>query len=260
MFSITYEASRLPGRPSPYGTEQVVFSVIMVKERKCSVFSGCNTRFWVDVAAVQRKWFMDVLKCRKHERFALLVAKGVSATRAYVSAGYSVRGAAPSASRLLRDEKVRGRVREILETLSAKTITGEISRRNTRVAALQQRWDRLRASLDLILDQRSADMADLPGGASGLLVRLYKGKKADRVVTRIDTRVISLFAELRAHERQAAEELGQWKTGVKEPQPHDASSTAIPLAMICTKEQLEEMERRALALQRDLELERTAQV
>jgi hypothetical protein len=35
---------------------------------------------------------------------------------------------------------------------------------------------------DLILDQRGADMADLPGGASGLLVRDYKGKEADRLV------------------------------------------------------------------------------
>jgi hypothetical protein len=37
-------------------------------------------------------------------------------------------------------------------------------------AALQERWDRLRAGLDLVLDQRGADMADLRGGASGLLV------------------------------------------------------------------------------------------
>jgi hypothetical protein len=29
-------------------------------------------------------------------------------------------------------------------------------------------------------------MADLPGGASGMLVRGYKGKEADRLVTRID--------------------------------------------------------------------------
>ena len=69
-------------------------------------------------------------------------------------------------------------------------------------------------------------MANLPGGASGLLMRVYKGKKADRVVARIDTRILSLFAELRAHERQAAEELGQWRTGVKESEPRAASSTA----------------------------------
>jgi hypothetical protein len=37
------------------------------------------------------------------------------------------------------------------------------------------RWDYLRAGLDLILDQKGADMADPPGGASGLLVRDYGG-------------------------------------------------------------------------------------
>jgi hypothetical protein len=37
--------------------------------------------------------------------------------------------------------------------------------------ALQDCWDRLRAGLDLVLDQRGADMADLPRGASGMLVR-----------------------------------------------------------------------------------------
>jgi hypothetical protein len=37
--------------------------------------------------------------------------------------------------------------------------------------------DSLRWNLDLVLGQRGADMADLPGGASGLLVRGYKGNE-----------------------------------------------------------------------------------
>jgi hypothetical protein len=69
--------------------------------------------------------------------------------------------------------------------------------------------------MDLILDQRGADMAEVPGGASGLLMRDYKGKEAGRLVTRIDPGVVSLVAELRGHERQAAEELGQWRTVVE---------------------------------------------
>jgi hypothetical protein len=96
--------------------------------------------------------------------------------------------------------------------LSAATIALEISSRNSRVAALPKRWDRLRAGLDLILDQRGADMADLPGGASGLLCPDYKGKEADRLLTRIDPDAVSPLAELRGHERQPAEELAQWKT------------------------------------------------
>jgi hypothetical protein len=53
--------------------------------------------------------------------------------------------------------------------------------------------------LDLILDQRGADMADLPGGASGSLLRDSKGKEADWLVVRIDPGVVSLAAELRGH-------------------------------------------------------------
>jgi pilus assembly protein CpaE len=67
------------------------------------------------------------------------------------------------------------RIRELQETLSAATITPESSSRNAGVQALQNRWDRLSAGVDLVLKQRGADVADLSGGASGLLVRDYKG-------------------------------------------------------------------------------------
>jgi hypothetical protein len=78
-----------------------------------------------------------------------------------------------------RPERIgaRSRIRELPEALSAATIALEISSRNCRVVALQKRWDRLRVGLDLILGQRGADMADLPGGASGLLVRGYRERK-----------------------------------------------------------------------------------
>jgi hypothetical protein len=74
------------------------------------------------------------------------------------------------------------------EALSAATIVLEISSRNARVVALQERWEWLRAGLELILDQRGANMADLTGGASGLLVRDYRSTEADRLVTRIGPR------------------------------------------------------------------------
>jgi len=69
------------------------------------------------------------------------------------------------------------RVHELQEAPSAATIALEISSRNSRVAALQKRWDRLRAGLYLILDQRGADMADLPGGASWLPVATTRARK-----------------------------------------------------------------------------------
>ena len=73
---------------------------------------------------------------------------------------------------------VCSRLHELQEALSAAAIAPEISSRNARAAALQKRWDRLRTGLDLVLDQRGADMADLRGGTSELLVRDYKGKES----------------------------------------------------------------------------------
>jgi hypothetical protein len=62
-------------------------------------------------------------------------------------------------------------------------------------------------------------MGDLPGSASRSLMRDYKGKKADRLVVRIDPGVVSLVAELRGHERQAAEKLGNGKRTSRSPSP-----------------------------------------
>ena len=62
-------------------------------------------------------------------------------------------------------------------------------------------------------------MADVPGGGSGLLVRDYKGKEADRLVTRIDPGVVSLLAELRGHEPQAAKEFGSGRPALRSASP-----------------------------------------
>jgi hypothetical protein len=80
-----------------------------------------------------------------------------------------------------------------------------------------------------VIDERAAsrEFADVPGGTTGLLCRDYKGRRADRLVTRIDPGVASQIAELRGHARQAAQELGHWKTGVEEPKSLDASPAAI---------------------------------
>jgi hypothetical protein len=84
----------------------------------------------------------------------------------------------------------------------------------------------------------------------------YKGKEADRLVTRINPGVVLPVAELRGHERQAAEELERRKTRGEEPAEHlDASSSAITLAMILTRDQLLEMKRKASELPLELELE-----
>jgi Terminase small subunit len=195
---------------------------------------------------------MPVLKCTRHEQFALLVSKGLSATKAYVSAGYSPKGAQQSAARLLTNADLCTRIRELQETLSAGTITLEISSRNARVQALQNRWDLMRQ----VIAERSqfyakgvdAEDAAVPGGSTGLLVKDYKGKEADKPVYKVDT---GLLAELRAHEKQAAEELEQWKTHIDVHKTVDVTPAAFALAAVCTREQLLEMKRKALALQKE---------
>ena len=82
----------------------------------------------------------------------------------------------------------------------------------SRVTALEDRWHRMRQ----IIIERSQDpeLASVPGGKTGLVVMTFKqlgsGKDASVVREyRVDT---ELLRELRAHEQQAAEELGQWTT------------------------------------------------
>src|SRR5260370_1393375 len=111
----------------------------------------------------------------------------------------------------MKNPGVCSRVCELHEALAERIVEVEISNRNVRVAALQKRWDRLSKAFDELLDQRGADMAEIPGGATGMLCKDYKGKDADQLVTKVDTGVLAMSAELRALERQAAEELAQWK-------------------------------------------------
>jgi hypothetical protein len=88
------------------------------------------------------------------------------------------------------------------------------------------------ADRKVILDQRGADMAEVPGGAGGLLVRDSKGKEATAEVYRIGPGVVAGRRDLRGHERQATEELEQWKTRVEEPRTLGVSPAAVTLALI----------------------------
>ena len=88
-------------------------------------------------------------------------------------------------------------------------------------------------------------MADVPGGASGLLFRDSRG------VARVDSGLVLLLAEIRAHEQQAAQEIGQWQSKVVVAQKKliDATPRAVALGMICSVEVLEEMKRKLIELE-----------
>jgi hypothetical protein len=146
---------------------------------------------------------------------------------------------------MLSTAVIRSRVRELQETFSAGVVEAEISSRNHRVLILQRRWERLRSALDQLLTQRSADMADIPGGSSGLLLKEYKG---DLLITRIDPGVIALAQELRATEKQAAEELSQWKAPGEETKVTlDATPGAVALAMVMSVEELQVLHAKLIA-------------
>lgn len=146
---------------------------------------------------------MPVLTNPRHEQFAQGLLQGLSATRAYVAAGFSEKGAGQSAARLLKNADICSRLIEIRAEVSAGTIALEISDRNNRIQVLQDLLDRSRR----LIAARALDMPDVPGGETGLLCRDYKGKDANQPVYKADT---ALMSEVRATMKQAAEELGQW--------------------------------------------------
>jgi hypothetical protein len=89
--------------------------------------------------------------------------------------------------------------------MAAVSVAVEVAERTARVKLLQHRLN----LLNRVIKERgeSPDFATVPGGTTGLLVRDFKGKDATQPIYRVDT---GLLAEMRLHEKQAAQELGQW--------------------------------------------------
>ena len=111
---------------------------------------------------------MPVLESSKHEQFAQHVAKGVSATKAYVLAGYSEKGAGPSACRMLRNASISARVAELQDAIATEMLQRSIHDVNCRLAAQQDRWLKLQ---QLIAERAAApEMEGVPGGRTGLVV------------------------------------------------------------------------------------------
>src|SRR6478672_9432828 len=107
---------------------------------------------------------MPILDHSKHEQFAQSVAKGISATGAYISAGYSRAGAPASASRLLTNAKVAARIKELKTTTAASVVKVEIRKRSGRIQVLQNNLDRMCR----LIEARALEYADHPGGATGM--------------------------------------------------------------------------------------------
>lgn len=102
------------------------------------------------------------------------------------------------------------RVEEILVEFRQMVRQRGIAVMENRVAALQDRWGRMKQ----VIAERAADpdMQDVPGGKTGLMVHQVKGVGKGEDFQLIDLYAVDagLLAEMRAHEQQAARELGQW--------------------------------------------------
>jgi hypothetical protein len=147
---------------------------------------------------------MPVLSKSKHEKFAQAVAKGLTATEAYASAGYSRASANSNATRLMGNEGILLRIAELKTVIAKGVVSLEIRARSARVQVLQSNLDRLRN----LIESRAFVYSDYPGGgATGLLVKDYRGKNAEKEVWKFDA---SLLAQMNDTLKQAAIEEGQW--------------------------------------------------
>ncbi len=129
-----------------------------------------------------------------------------------------------------RTPRFAARVQELRDAMAEAVKGRGIVERENRVAALNDRWEKLHA----IIATRAKELADVPGGDTGLLVhrikrvRLYMDtldddSEGDATPARRRRRRpagvaqvaeyavdVRLLKELREHEKQAAKELGQW--------------------------------------------------
>lgn len=178
---------------------------------------------------------MPALSNSKHEKFVQALARGATQSEAYAAAGYSPQGAEQSASRLAQRPEIQARLAELRKEITASLTDCSIREVETRVRALQDRWTRL----NRIIEARGADPdhAKAPGGDTGLLVRTLKqlgrGEDAETVEEfKLDT---GLLTEMRATERQAAQELGQWT----EKHEHTGEVTLIMKRLNAARERLQ---------------------
>src|SRR5258708_7729667 len=138
------------------------------------------------------------LQNAQHEMFPQRYRAGASATSAYMGGGYEAKGRAAiaSAQKLLIQPKVRARIRDLKTAIAAKLINYSVREKNTRLEALQSRWEKL----NRVIEQRTVapELQQVPGGDTGLVVRTRVGNYN---VFAVDIRPLR---ELQPIEEQAA--------------------------------------------------------
>lgn len=101
-------------------------------------------------------------------------------------------------------------VAKLVKEYELEVFSRGIAQKVRRVHALSDRWRRLKR----VIDQRAAqpEMANIAGGDTGLIVRRLKMIGSGESATVVEEHEVDtgLLRELREHEKQAAQELGQW--------------------------------------------------
>jgi len=197
---------------------------------------------------------MPKLSNIRHELFCQGLVSGLSQTKAYTGAGYSDRGAKQSAARLLANADVRSRVSELRRQIESGYIRLQITEREERLKAAQERWDGMR---EVIQARKTGDWSRAL--KTGLCVRQQRvigaGKNAKIIEDyEVDTALLDALASL---EKQVAIETGQWTEKQNVDVTGQISARAIALSKVMTLEEAEALEKKMRAV---MEEERTGKV
>ena len=143
---------------------------------------------------------------RKRERAVLDVAEDVL-TNEQIASKLGVNRS--TLDRWKMHPEFRLRVQEHLAATREAIRAEGIAHRQNRVDALHDRWDKLQQVIDARGDEYDGVT---PGGGTGLIVRQIKSIGVGENNQVVEEYVIDtgLLSEMRAHEKQAAQELGQW--------------------------------------------------
>lgn len=141
---------------------------------------------------------------RKHVAAQLLAEEKLSDEKVAKEVGISKR----QLERWKKHPDFSARVQHLVAALAKAGARRAIARRSNRVRALDARWE----AMQQVIRERAEDMANVPGGKTGLLVRTTKGIGRGNTFQIIEEYAVDtgLLRELREHEKQAAQELGQW--------------------------------------------------
>jgi hypothetical protein len=118
-----------------------------------------------------------------------------------------------------RHPEFQARVKKHVEDLGECALRHAIGRKNRRLKAINDRWERMQQ----VIEERAVapEMQKVPGGKTGLLSHTVKSIGKGDDFERIDLYAVDtgLLAEMRACERQAAQEVANWVEKVAPTNP-----------------------------------------